>query len=168
MSTFTNVIAQVIHENGLFPNNGKLPLLIYKKAVNPELCEEIFSQNGWTNFWRDSIYDFHHYHSNTHEVLGVYSGSCDVQMGGENGKIFHLEKGDVLIIPVGVSHKNVGCTDDFGCVGAYPFDIPYDMNYGKPEEKMLAMENIPDTPLPKTDPVYGKKGPLFEAWKMLN
>lgn len=168
---YAETILQVIDENGFFPNNAKLPVLLYKKSVDaldlkPQMFEEIFTRNGWTNCWRDGIYDFHHYHSNTHEVLGVYRGSCHVQMGGENGPIFRLEKADVLIIPSGVSHKNVGCSRDFKCVGAYPFDISYDMNYGTPEEKALAMENIQKTPLPQKDPVYGEEGPLFKAWKI--
>ncbi|MFT4023565.1 MAG: hypothetical protein QM664_07260 [Flavihumibacter sp.] len=41
-------------------------------------------------------------------------------LGGYEDKIVQLEKGDVLVIPAGVAHKNVGCTDDFGCVGLIP------------------------------------------------
>lgn len=164
-------LLKMIPENGSFPNNNTLPLLIYKKALdiphlNPELFETLFLLHGWTNGWRDGIYTFHHYHSNTHEVLGIYSGSCQVQIGGENGEVVQLEKGDVLIIPVGVSHKNTGSTEDFMCVGAYPFEIDYDTCYGKPEEKISAAQNIQKTPLPTTDPLYGAKGPLCEAWNI--
>lgn len=96
-----NIIHEVISKNGSFPNNSNLPLLIYQGCFvledsKPEIIEEIFFKNAWKGLWRDGIYDFHHYHSNTHEALGIYSGSCEVQIGGENGKIFELKKGDVL------------------------------------------------------------------------
>lgn len=164
------IIAEIIGRNGWFPNNSKFPLLLYKSClnaskVNPQTLEEIFLSNDWKNPWRNGIYSFHHYHSNTQEVLGIYDGSCEVEIGGDHGKRFHLEKGDVLIIPAGVSHKNVGSTPDFKCIGAYPFEIDYDMNEGKQEEFSPANENIGRVPLPKADPVYGKKGPLFEYWK---
>ena len=65
------------------PNN-KLPLLIYQGAVklvprdSAPVFEELFAANHWTGGWRDGIYTYHHYHSTTHEVLGVYSGSATV------------------------------------------------------------------------------------------
>lgn len=163
------IIHEIIEKQGWFPNNSKLPLLLYKHSLNlakitAEAVEELFTHNYWQNPWRNGIYPFHHYHSNTHEVLGIYAGACKVQIGGNQGRIFYVEKGDVLIIPAGVSHKNVGATPDFQCVGAYPFDIAYDMKEGKEEEYALAREQIQKVPLPKTDPVYGRQGPLFDYW----
>lgn len=163
------IIHQIIDANGLFPNNPRLPLLIYKKTVKNsekdlDLFEKIFSRNNWRKPWRDGIYPFHHYHSNTHEVLGICSGSCKIQFGGEGGEVFNVEKNDVLIIPAGVAHKNLGSTHDFLCIGAYPFDIQYDMFYGKPEDWDIATKNMQQVPLPKTDPVFGLNGPLFNYW----
>jgi uncharacterized protein YjlB len=40
-------------------------------------------------------------------------------------------KGDVLLIPAGVAHKNVGASIDFKCVGAYPGGKEFDINLGK-------------------------------------
>lgn len=164
------IIHHLIKENGFFPNNAKLPLLHYKKAfdlahLNSGSIKKLFLENEWKNTWVDSIFQFHHYHSNTHEVLGISRGSCSVELGGERGLILGLEKGDALIIPAGVSHKNVGSSKDFECVGAYPFAISYDMNYGTQEESSVAIAKIKSVPLPKTDPVYGVDGPLFSYWK---
>lgn len=165
-----DIISELILENGLFPNNPRLPLLLYKKCLKlgkdqPGIVEDIFFCNEWKNSWTNGIYTYHHYHSNNHEVLGIYSGQCVVEIGGDGGPTFEIEKGDVLIIPAGVSHKNFECTEDFKCVGAYPFDIAYDMYYGKPSERFVTESNIEKVPLPNSDPIYGPAGPLFLHWK---
>ncbi|MGD8650012.1 MAG: hypothetical protein PVJ77_25990, partial [Desulfobacterales bacterium] len=72
--------------------------------------------------------------------------------------------GDVIIIPAGVAHKNLNQSLDFRCVGAYPAGQSPDMQYGKPSERPSADQNIRSVPLPETDPVFGKKGPLLEIW----
>lgn len=167
------IISKLLLDDGTFPNNGKLPLLIYKSAIAiPDLdpasaVEEVFHDNGWGGSWRNGIYSYHHYHSTAHEVLGIYSGSVSVQLGGPNGLMVVAQKGDVIIIPGGVAHKNLGASDDFRCVGAYPPGQSWDMNYGKPGERPKADQNIAQIPLPKTDPVYGKKGGLVEHWSFM-
>jgi uncharacterized protein YjlB len=160
----TEVVHKIIEENGSFPNNPILPILHYKRVLVSERGLERFASNGWKRGWENSIYPFHHFHSNTHEVLGVESGSCNVQIGGEGGEVFILEAGDVLLIPAGVSHKNVGSSSDFRCVGAYPLDIQYDMHRGSGEDLEELKRNIAKVPVPKKDPVYGNSGPLFEHW----
>jgi len=160
----------VIKENGAFPNNKLLPVLLYRAILElPEhnaaqKIELVFKENNWFNSWRNGIYPYHHYHSNTHEVLGVYAGHCDVALGGDDENIYRLEKADVLIIPAGVAHKNIRSSENFACVGAYPEGRSYDIKYGKPEERPDADENIRNVPIPSTDPVYGK-GPLQVYWK---
>jgi uncharacterized protein YjlB len=163
------VITKLLKDDGTFPNNDRLPLLIYKNALDlkngePDIFEELFKKNNWSNSWRNGIFNYHHYHSTTHEVLGIYSGSAEVQLGGENGFITKLEKGDVVIIPGGVAHKNLNSGKDFACVGAYPDGRDYDMNYGKPEELEKAFQRILLIPLPTADPIFGKQGKLFEYW----
>jgi uncharacterized protein YjlB len=115
--------------------------------------------------WRNGIYSYHHYHSTAHEVLGCYRGSAKVQFGGESGIVEELSAGDVVIIPAGVGHKNLGASADFAVVGAYPRGQDYDMNYGKPGERPRADENIARVPLPETDPIFGKDGPLLRHWR---
>ncbi len=56
-------------------------------------------KNNWSNSWRNGIFNFHHYHSITHEVLGVHSGNAKVLLGGDRGILINAEKGDVIIIP---------------------------------------------------------------------
>ena len=107
------------------PNNA-LPLLLYQQAFArdtpdlPSAIEERFAENDWTGSWRAGVFPFHHYHSTTHEVLAVYRGTATLQLGGEKGRNFAVNPGDVIVIPAGVGHKRVESSEDFGVVGAYP------------------------------------------------
>ena len=162
-------ISQFFHNNGPFPNNENLPLVILKSSVkeieiSPEYFEKIFSDHGWPAAWRNGLYDFHHYHSKAHEVLGVYSGWVRACFGGPRGEILTAEKGDVIIIPAGLSHCNKGQSADFMVVGGYFANQPLDMMYGKPGERPQADLNIAKVGLPTTDPIFGSDGPLLELW----
>lgn len=163
------MIQAVILSQDYFPGNPYYPLLIYRQvfstAENSKTIQNLLKQNGWCHAWVDSIYDFHHYHSNTHEVLVIISGNCAVQFGGEHGSIYTVNLGDVVILPAGVAHKSLKMSDDFRCIGAYPFDIEYDINDGKKEEYIKAFETIKKVGLPTQDPFFGKKGFLFDYWK---
>jgi uncharacterized protein YjlB len=175
MQEHINQAAEVSHHvmagDKFFPNNNHLPVLVYKQVFQindnnaADVIDEHFKQNDWSNSWKEGVYQYHHYHSNTHEALGIASGNIMLMLGGEDGSITTLCKGDVIIIPAGVAHKNVGSSEDFKCVGAYPKGQDYDMNYGKPEERAIADENIAKVELPDTDPVFGEKGPILEHWK---
>ena len=74
------------------------------------------------------------------------------------------EAGDVIVIPAGVSHKNIHQSPDFRCVGAYPVGQSPDMQYGKPGERPHVDRNIESVPIPKMDPIFGIDGPLMEMW----
>lgn len=167
------IIHALIPTNGFFPNNNLYPFLLYKQVllVENEFIQEIqtlLSKNHWGNSWIDSIYDYDHYHSNTHEVLVIISGSCGVQVGGPNGKIYFITKGDVIIFPAGVAHKSLTKSDNFTCIGAYPHPNNYDMNYGKAQEHPRVDENIKRVKLPKADPIFGVHATLFDYWKEKN
>jgi uncharacterized protein YjlB len=167
----TDVLAVELKDDGVTPNN-KLPLVVYRRAVSvsedepAHVFEELFESNGWVDSWRNGIYPYQHYHSTAHEVLGIYRGSAKVQLGGEHGVIHDVRAGDVIVIPAGVAHKNLGSSPDFGVVGAYPEGQEMDMNYGKPNERPRAIENITHVTLPKMDPVFGENGPLIEKWRV--
>ena len=164
------VISHALKDDGTFPNNPEHPLIVYKKAITlsdgkgADTIEDIFHSNKWAGSWRNGVYPFHHYHSTAHEVLGVYKGEVRVQFGGEEGPILAVKAGDVVIIPAGVAHKNINSSHDFRVVGAYPPGQSWDMNYGKEGERLSADKNIAGVPDPKSDPVYGNKGPLLEIW----
>lgn len=166
-----NIIRHLLPDDGTFPNNALLPLLVYRNVLhlsgadNARTVEEILESNGWTNSWRDGVYDYHHYHSTAHEVLCVIHGSARIQFGGPSGISLLLEQGDTVIIPAGVAHKNIGDNTDFECIGAYPDGQQYDMNYGKEGERPHTDENIRSLPLPEADPVYGIDGPLLKNWE---
>lgn len=160
----------ILPDDGTFPNNETLPFIVYKHVFNAladetaVLVESLFQSNGWSPSWRNGLYDFHHYHSSAHEALGVYSGWVKGQFGGPGGVILTARAGDVIIIPAGVAHKNMDQSADFRVAGAYPEGQSWDMQYGRPGERPAADERIKKVPLPKRDPVYGKTGPLLEAW----
>ena len=164
------VICEILKDDGTYPNHAVLPLLAYQGAVtipghNPAaIFEALFEANQWGGSWRNGVYGYHHYHSRAHEVLGVYSGTAKVQLGGEQGISVSISQGDVVIIPAGVAHKNLGASHDFRIVGAYPFGQSPDMCYGRPGERPQADHNIASVTLPQSDPVYGIHGPLKEHW----
>ncbi len=155
-----------------FKDDGKIPnskysLLVYKNAFSErntagaKWLEDTFAANNWTNSWRNGIYDFHHYHSTSHEVLGVYSGAALVHLGGEQGEKVNIEAGDIIIIPAGVGHKNLGGSN-LGIVGAYPDGRSWDINKGLDGERPAADKNIAALPIPEADPLSGKEMP--ESW----
>jgi len=166
------VLNERLRDDGTFPNNERLPVLVYQTALalsnsNPAaIIENLFAANRWTGSWRNGIYGFHHYHSTAHEVLGVYGGSAEVQLGGDHGITLTVREGDVIIIPAGVAHKNLGASADFRVVGAYPSGTRPDMCYGNAGERPQADDRIAKLPLPHLDPVYGAQGPIADHWKI--
>ena len=160
----------LIPADGRFPNNDALALILMQQVFDPAAknlvrdIEKTFHGNAWRGSWRNGIFTFHHYHSTAHEVLGLYSGRVKAQFGGPEGQAVTAKTGDVIIIPAGVAHKNLDQSPDFRCVGAYPAGQSPDMQYGKPGERPSTDQNIRSVPLPKTDPVFGKNGPLLEIW----
>src|SRR5205809_2268090 len=157
-------------DDGIFPNSV-LPLLFYHQALITKnkdpasIFEQRFVRNDWTNSWRDGVYSFPHYHSTSHEVLGVYSGAATLRLGGEHGKDVEVQAGDVIVIPAGVAHQNIGASNDFGVVGAYPECRKWDLLRGLPGERPKADHNIAALPMPENDQIYGVEGPLRRIWK---
>ena len=157
-------------DDGVFPNSP-LPLLLYRQVTTTDakdpasIFELRFAKNDWTNSWRDGVYSFPHYHSTSHEVLGVYSGAANLRLGGKHGKNVEVRTGDAVVIPAGVAHQNIGASDDFGVVGAYPDGREWDLLRGLPGERPKADHNIAALPIPDNDPIYGAQGPLRRIWK---
>ncbi len=164
--------AAKFEDDGAIPNNSRLPFIYYRSAVRlahsqdpAAVFEDLFDANGWKDSWRDGIYDFVHYHSSTHEVLGVARGHARVRFGGDAGEIVQLRAGDAVILPAGTGHQRISASRDLLVVGAYPPSGTYDECRGSGEEHARALESISRVALPDNDPVYGKDGPLFDFWK---
>jgi uncharacterized protein YjlB len=164
------VLCHSPRDDGSIPNNPKLPLLIYSRALALPATDpatsvlQLFESNQWEEGWVNGIYTYHHYHSTAHEVLGIVAGSAIVQLGGELGVKRTFYAGDVVVIPAGVGHKNLGSSSNFKVVGAYPAGQEWDLCYGKLKERPKADTNIARVPLPESDPVYGPSGPLLRYW----
>lgn len=160
------VITLQFEDDGAIPNNPTFPVLIYKNAMDSnDQLTEIINENQWGNSWVNGVFPYHHFHSNAHELLIVMQGEAQVRLGGEQGETVHAETGDVVILPAGTGHKRLDASSDFKILGAYPNGDTHDMCYGEQSERPQSLENIKSVPLPQSDPIYGKEGPLFEHWK---
>jgi len=151
-----------------YPNNPNCPLLVYRSVLavtEPDLAgrfERLFAANGWPPAWRNGIFPFHHWHSNAHEVLGIYSGRVTVQFGGDRGASIEAEAGDVVVVPAGVAHKRVALNGSLGVVGAYPAGQSPD--HCQPGDGMDSAARIESVAKPARDPVFGAGGPLLRLW----
>lgn len=152
-----------LDENGWVPNNPRLPLLLHR-AVESGECEAVaraferrFARHGWPPRWRDSIFDYHHYHSTAHEALGVAAGRATLILGGPGAKTVHLTAGDALVLPAGTGHCRIWASDDFLVVGAYPQGQDWDICRDAPTK--AACERIASLPAPRRDPVSGDAFP---------
>ena len=156
-------------QNGWMPNNDHLPFLLYRKAIsvaNSDLAvlfEETFRRNGWPPQWRDGVYDFHHYHSTAHEVLGFAGGRAKLMLGGENGRVIEVTAGDVALLPTGTGHCRLWASSDFLVIGAYPEGQQWDICRTAPSPQMLSRMRV--LPFPKSDPVSGKSSPFTSLWR---
>ncbi|MFZ0043648.1 MAG: cupin domain-containing protein [Solirubrobacteraceae bacterium] len=147
--------------------NSPLPVLVYpgvEGAGDAASAEALFAGNGWLGAWRDGIFDFHHFHSTAHEVLAITAGSATVALGGPDGETVEVSRGDVLVLPAGTGHRNLGSSDDLLVVGAYPDGMSWDIRRGDPAELDEVKANIAAVPLPGADPVHGAGGPLGDLW----
>jgi len=156
-------------DDGTIPNSA-YPLLLYRQAfaardaAGAAWLESHFAANNWTNSWRNGVYPFHHYHSTSHEALGIYAGAALLHLGGEGGQKVRVQAGDILVIPAGVGHKNLG-GENLGVVGAYPDGRHWDVNRGLPGERPQTDKNIAALPLPATDPLLGRSAGLSTIWR---
>ncbi|MCA0172488.1 cupin domain-containing protein [Bacillus sp. RAR_GA_16] len=151
-------------DDGTIPNNPFYPLTLYRAVLENHDAMTLFNKNNWTNAWKNGVFSYHHYHSNTHEVLGIVQGEASITFGGEKGETIHVKEGDVVIIPAGVGHKKEQASSDFLVVGAYPNGRDHDLKTGEPNERPTVLENIRKVPLPECDPVFGVDGPLKKKW----
>jgi uncharacterized protein YjlB len=163
----TEPMCLLLKPDDLMPNSP-LPVLIYRRAIVPDnegkaaTFEQLFHDNDWHGVWRNGIYDYHHFHSTSHEVLGIEVGRAQVQLGGASGELLEVEAGDVLVLPAGTGHRRVTSSLSLSVIGGYP--------RGQERPDLLrartadAEMRIARVALPITDPVIGKNGPLLRLW----
>src|SRR5439155_2988985 len=150
----------VFKDDGAIPNTT-LPLLLYREAFAADtkdlasVIEQRFAENDWTGSWRAGVYPFPHYHSTTHEVLGVFGGSATLRLGGAQGTTVKVGPGDVIVIPAGVGHQNLGSSADFSVVGAYPAGRGGVLRRAWKGESQEANPTIALLPWPNNYPIYG-------------
>ena len=152
------------------PNTSiqKKPLMIYHKAFPAANASQIESHPSSvgvvTPQWRYTMYSATHFHSTTHEVLCISSGSAKCCFGAEqnDGRVEPiLEKGDVVVVPAGVGHRLLEDHGWFQMVGSYPAGRNWDMCYGRAgeENKVSGIANLGWF---TRDPIYGDTGPTLE------
>jgi uncharacterized protein YjlB len=144
--------------------NSPLPALLFRsvlaasRRLKAEAFRKIFRQNGWVGIWTDTIYDYTHFHSNAHEVLGIAEGKVTLRIGGETGRLLKLEAGDMLVLPAGVGHRRVSHDERLRVVGAYPRgQAHFDMK--------RKGRRVPRVALPQTDPIEGENGAVPRIWR---
>lgn len=164
METVKTVVAPA---NGGIPNHPRWPALLEADACpgGESQLRDVFADNGWGGMWTWSVFDYHHYHPASHEVLGVASGHAELHLGGPDGEIVTISKGDVLVLPAGFGHKLLSASEDFRVVGAYPPgqerpDILRAFDCGLDE----VLKSIAAVPRPASDPAQGRDGPLAQHW----
>lgn len=152
-------------DDGAVPNNPRLPALLWRAALpaaaGPEVAEALFARNGWPPAWRNGIYPYHHFHPNAHEALAIARGRVRVQLGGAQGPVLDLAAGDVVALPAGVGHRNLGASPDLLVVGAYPPGAaPKESRpAADPAAHRVAVAAVAATPDPPCDPVGGAAWP---------
>ena len=163
-----------IPAHGLIPNTSlsHRPLLIYHSAFPPSTTSASGIEShlssvpqGVRPAWRYTMYSHDHFHSTSHEVLAIASGSARCSFGHlENpGRVEAVvSKGDVMVLPAGVSHRLVlEMEGPFEMVGCYPEGCEWDMCHGEKGEEGKIRE-IAGLPWLVTDPVYGEGGPAVQ------
>jgi uncharacterized protein YjlB len=148
-------------DDGIIPNNQRLRALLYRGALKEADAldfKQRFEENGWSNSWQNGIFDYHHFHSNAHEVLGIARGWVKVRLGGANGQSVRIEKGDVVVLPAGTGHKCEARSGDLLVVGAYDGGRDWDICRGATQDKKKVRSNITSVPDPERDPVTGARG----------
>ncbi|MCJ1370489.1 hypothetical protein MMC20_001702 [Loxospora ochrophaea] len=162
-----------IPAHALIPNTSiqQHPLLIYHSAFSTSppasvIESHLHTVGAVTPQWRYTMYSTTHFHSTTHEVLGISSGRAKLCFGGEDnpGRVeIVVEKGDVVVIPAGVGHRLLeDLAGSFSMIGCYPPGKSWDMCYGREGEEDK-VKGIGGLGWFERDPVYGSEGPALRV-----
>ncbi len=144
------------------PNHPRFPVLVYRgveAVTDAEAARALVAQHGWGGSWVAGVFEFHHFHSTSHEALACVAGRATIQLGGPEGEPFEVAAGDVLVLPAGTGHKRLTPRDGFTVVGAYPpGQEDYDLLRDDLTDAELeaARERIAALGPPPQDPVGGE------------
>lgn len=139
------------------PNNQTLPVLVYAEVFSgaevTQNLERLFAENGWSGLWRNGVFDYQHYHTGAHEVLGIGCGSgkcrCALAIAWCCLRVRVIKTLDRRQISSSLGH--------------IPPDRHADIQRAKPSSEQL--DTIADVGLPSSDPVQGPSGLLTTAWR---
>lgn len=142
------------------PEPATRPVIVYRNATQgadregtASAFERRFAACGWPPEWRAGVFDYHHYHASTHEVLGIAGGWARLRLGGPDGIEATLSAGDVVALPAGTGHCRLEASPDFLVVGAYPPGHAYDLSTQPPDAALR--RRIGQVPVPAQDPLQG-------------
>ena len=168
----TKVSEILLHDDGDIPNNARFPMLVYKQAVDPgtgdaeDALEALFAANGWGDGWRGGvIFDYHHYHATSHEVVGIGRGTARIRFGGPGGPVLEVSAGDAVLIPAGVGHCRIDDAPGLSVVAAYPPGCRPDMCRQGEADGAAVRRRVAAVGVPGTDPVLGAKGGAPVLWQ---
>ncbi|WP_413042676.1 cupin domain-containing protein [Pseudomonas sp. YJ42] len=155
--------------DGRTPNSPH-PVLIYRQLPlaggdYADAFENLFGSHLWSAQWRAGVYDYHHFHSTAHEVLGVSRGSARLMLGGEQGQEVAVQAGDALVLPAGTGHCQLSASDDFEVVGGYPVEQQYDLLRPDEASHDEAQARALKVGVPVSDPIAGTQGALVDLWR---
>lgn len=165
MTTETHLFSR----SGGIPNS-KLPVVILRDAL-PEHARDgdaacaLLKRNGWTGNWLYGVYPFWHFHTRGHEVLACVSGWATLGLGGDDGIVIRVEKGDVCVLPAGVGHRSLEAGDGFLMAGGYPPGQQGNIVRPGDMDDAQVRAEIGSLMLPKTDPVSGRADGVVALWK---
>src|SRR4051794_31639164 len=105
-------VARLFRDAGFVPNHPRWPFVLYRGALSlprsldpAAVWEALFESNRWGDTWRGEVYDYLHYHSRIHEVLGIARGSATVRIGGRKRRPVPGQAGDGPGIPPPPRHQ---------------------------------------------------------------
>jgi uncharacterized protein YjlB len=147
------------------------PLLIYHSAFiasASQLSARLKEINEVVPQWQYPMYRRGHFHSTSHEVLGVISGRAFLCFGGEQNPMRvqpWVQAGDLIVVPAGVAHQLLQDPDgDFSMLGSYPQGKHWDMCYGvESEDEAKITKAIAQQAWFDRDPLYGDDGPAIHV-----
>ena len=79
------------------PNHPSFAVLVYHDVeaatAGPDAARALFASHGWGGSWVSSVFDFHHFHSTSHEALAVVAGTATLELGGPQGRALVVAAG---------------------------------------------------------------------------